>query len=161
MQVDVILALILLHSNHDREDLNSDNVSLEVALDSCVCKAKNIFQVYTNRKMLQVFNTNDDYSNNDSKYPQQSRKQYDVSLLLICDDPKNDDEKSSDVTINSIIARRDTNHNICMVYIQSVCYSTIDHGTVSIKVLYKRTFQVMFQYCLLVSRSVLILLFVW
>ena len=110
-----------------------------VALDICVYNVKNIFQIYTNCKMLQIFNTNDDYTNNDTKY---LREQYDLLSLLICDNPKNDDEESSDATMNSIITGRDTNSNYLhdMAYIESVCYSTVDHGTVSIEVLHKPTF---------------------
>ena len=75
------------------------HLSLNVPLIFLMYNANNI-QIYTNTN-------NEDYTNSDTKYSEQSHKRYEL-FLFIRDNQKIDDKESSDVTINSTIAGCDT-----------------------------------------------------
>ena len=97
MQFGMILALFDAH--HD-----PDNVYWMWRLIFLIHNAKNICQIcFFSHELQNITNTNDDRNNNDTKYHQQSSKQYDLLFLFICDNAKMNDKESSDATTNSII----------------------------------------------------------
>ena len=131
----------MFDSNHEHEDIFQSryNVLLDVTLDIFELEREEYFSNL--HKLQNIANINDDDYNTDGiKYSEKSWKQYDLLLLFIGDNAKDDDEEeSSDVHINSIIAGGDTKSQRLVVHVQSARYSTIDYGTISNQVFHKAT----------------------